>query len=118
MSSINLKELALNKLCDTSSATARTLGYSATNGVAQIDQFTVYNKSATTAYDIFICISSNTTLSGTLQPICKINVGSGVTEIANKLIAHKVPSGGSIQFYDSGSAADLFVSIGGVERQQ
>lgn len=116
--SISMKSLALNVLCDSTSATARKLLYSATNGVAQIDQITVYNKNTLIAYDIYICIASNTTTTGTLQPIQKISIGALSSEIANKLIAHKVPSGGSIQIYDSGSGADLYVTVSGVERQQ
>lgn len=116
--SISMKSLALNVLCDSTSATARKLVYSATNGIAQIDQITVYSKHATTAYDIYICIAANTTTSGTLYPIQKINIGALSSEIATKLIAHKIPSGGSLQVYDSGSGADLYVTVSGVERQQ
>lgn len=114
--SINLKSLALNDQITSTSATARELVYSATNGIAQIDQATVYNSDAS-ARDLYYYILANTTTTGSVNQIGTVNIAAGATELITDLIGHKVPANGSIQCYASVTNV-LFVSISGMERQQ
>ena len=110
---INPSNLALNTLIDKNSATDRKLVYSATNGVAQIDQVSIKNVGAG-AVDVHLFILSDDTITGSVTELDVISVGAGLSEPALILIGHKVPSGGSVQAYAS-SITDAYITISGAE---
>lgn len=113
---ITHSSMALNVEVTETSATSRQLLYSANNGVATIEKFTVANDEGA-AYDISILIASNQTLSGAVVFQEVVNVGANATEAITNIVGHKVPSGGSIQAISS-NATGLHVTISGIERTQ
>ena len=114
---ITWKSLSLNLQITSTSATARQVAYTASNGVCRIDQLTAKNTNASTAYDLYIYIKSDNTTTGTLQEIDKVNVAADTTVSLSKIIGHNVPKSGTIQFH-SDSATDLYVTGSGIERAQ
>lgn len=108
--------MALNLQITATSATARQVAYTANNGVAQIDQFTV-NNTGGTANDVYVYVKDDNTTSGTLQEIQKKNIGAGAYASFDLLIGHKIPASGTIQVH-SDSATDTYVTVSGMERQQ
>lgn len=115
--SVKWASFTLNDNVTATSATSREVLYTATNGIAEVNHATVKNMSSSTAYDVFIYIKTDSTISGTLQEIEKINVGADTTVTLSKLISHRVPSGGTIQAHVS-SGSDCYITISGDERQQ
>ena len=115
--SFTLNNFLLNTQITSISATDRQLAYTASNGIAQIDQITVKNSNVSTAYDVFVYIVSDTTTTGTVVEIQKKNIAADTTVSFEMLIGHKVPSGGSIQVHST-SATDTYLTISGSERQQ
>lgn len=86
-------------------ATTRSVVASADNGAMQINQITCRNTSAG-SLTVYFYIKTDTTTSGTIYPVDSVSVGAGATEIITKMLNHIVPSGGSIQAYDSSGAAN------------
>lgn len=114
---ITLKSMALNTQITAISATARQVVYTALNGVAQLDQITVSNANASTAYDVYVYMKGDDTTSGTLIEIQKKNIGALSSATFDLCIAHKIPLNGTIQVH-SGSATDTYITLSGIERQQ
>lgn len=115
--SVKWASFTLNDNVTATSATSREVLYTANNGIAEINHATVKNTSTTTAYDVYIYIKTDSTISGALQDIEKVNVGAESTITLSKLISHRVPSGGTIQAHVS-SGSDCYITISGDERQQ
>lgn len=115
--SVKWGSFALNDNITATSATSREVVYTANNGIAEINHATIKNTSGSTAYDVYVYIKTDSTVSGTLQEIEKINVGADSTVTLSKLISHRVPSGGTIQAHVS-SGSDCYITISGDERQQ
>lgn len=114
--SIKLKSMALNTQITATSATARQVVYTSTSA-AQIDQLTIKNNHASTAYDVYVYVKSDSTTTGSLASIEKQNIAAGDTAIFTKLISHKLEASYTIQVHD-GSGADCYITISGVERAQ
>jgi hypothetical protein len=114
---ITWKSFCLNTNVDSSSSTSRKLLYTASNGVAEVNNATITNTGGASV-NVSVCIASNATLSGTLQPIETVSVGAGATASVAKAIAHRVPSGGTIQAYASTTTYSCYITISGDERQQ
>jgi hypothetical protein len=114
---ITWKSFCLNTNVDSSSSTSRKLLYTASNGVAEINNATITNTGGA-AVDVSLCIATNATLSGTLQPIETVSVGAGSTASVAKAIAHRVPASGTIQAYASTTTYSCYITISGDERQQ
>lgn len=114
---VTWKSMVLDTTITATSSTSRQLLYTASNGIAEINHATVRNTHASNAYDCYIYIKSDATLSGALDPIDKVNVAADTTVTITKLISHRVPKSGTIQVHDD-SGADLQITISGDERTQ
>ena len=91
------KSLALNdQITGTAAASADTL-YTANNGVAQIDAFTVVNPSGS-GVEISIYILPDGVAATTVDPIFK-TVAANTQLIVPEVIGHKVPKLGTIQAF-------------------
>jgi hypothetical protein len=112
---VQLKSLALNDLITGTAAASTDTVYTASNGIAQIDQATAYNTSAS-AVTLHVYILAPSVAATAAAPIVSKSVGASAGIILSELIAHKVPSGGSIQAY-AGTTDVIRLSVSGVEVQ-
>ena len=114
---ITHKSFALGQNVTSTSATARQLIVSATNGVVTIEKASVKNDNGSNAYDIYVYLLSDTVLSGTVVEQTIVNVAANTTAQLTDIVGHKIPAGGSLQVHDA-SGADLYITVSGIERTQ
>lgn len=114
---VKWRSLTLGTQITATSATARQVIYTASDGITEINHATVFNSHASSAYDVYVYIKSDATTSGTLQEIERVSVAANTTVTLSKLISHRVPSGGTIQIHDD-SGADMYVTMSGDSRTQ
>lgn len=108
--------MALNTQITSTSAINRQVVYTANNGNAKIQQMTVHNSDGVSAFDIFVYIKTDSTVTGTLIEIQEKSVAINGAISLDLVIGHIVPSGGTIQAHST-SATALYMTISGIERQ-
>lgn len=115
---ITWKELVLNQQITSSSATSRQVVYTANNGIAEINAATVWNSNTTSSAEVSLYIKTDSTTSGSLTAIDKVNVAADSSASIAKAVSHRVPASGTIQVIMSTTTQDCYISISGDERQQ
>lgn len=89
---------------------SRTLMFTASNGVEQIDAASVWNNHATDTKKVYFAIRSSATLSGTCYPFAFASCTAQQSTSISQALGHKVPAGYTLQAY--AESADLYATIG------
>ncbi len=109
----NDKQFALNQVVTGTSATSRSIVFTASNGTVRMHQVTCKNSGAS-AITVHFYIKADSTTSGSLTSIGSVQVGAGSTEIISFLLAHVLSQGQTLQAHESGGT-DATLTVSGSE---